>query len=402
MKIAYLDCFSGISGDMFLGALLDLGLPRKLLKQELEGLSLGSYKIKITFEQRMQITGCRVEVSLPQKKCHHRKLAEIKRIITKGHLSKRVKELSINVFQKLASVESKIHQKKISQVHFHEVGAIDSIIDIVGTSIGIDYLKLDELYASSVPLGSGFTTCQHGVIPIPAPATLELLKGVPVCGTSLNTELVTPTGAALLTSLTNRYGPMPPMKITKIGYGVGSTQLSDRPNVLRLVVGKRTDDQEADQVVILEANIDDMIPEIYEYLMERLLEKGALDVSFSPIQMKKNRPGILVRVICHPEKKHELITIIFQESTSAGIRYYQADRIKLLREIKEINTPYGKLPVKIFKDIEGEYYASPEYEECKKIAKKHNIPLKKVYLELAKLLSPFQAKLRQEKKVDSP
>lgn len=393
MKIAYLDCFSGISGDMFLGAMLDLGLPRKLLKQELEGLSLGSYKIRISAEQRMQITGCRVEVSLSKNR-QNRNFAEIKRIITKSHLNQRVKEISINVFQKLAVVESKIHHKKIQQVHFHEVGAIDSIIDIVGTAIGIDYLKLDEVYASPVPLGSGFTTCQHGVIPLPSPATMELLKGIPACGTSLNTELVTPTGAALLTSLTNNYGPMPPMKITKIGYGVGSTQLKDRPNLLRIIVGEQKSDQDADHVVILEANIDDMIPEIYDYLMERLLEKGALDVSFSPIQMKKNRPGVLVRVICHPEKKHNLTTIIFQESTSAGIRYYQAHRVKLQREIKKINTPYGKLSVKVFKGIEGEYYASPEYEECKKIAKKHGIPLKNVYLELSKILSPFKAKLR--------
>lgn len=394
MKIAYLDCFSGISGDMLLGALLDLGLPRKLLKQQLEDLPLGAYKIKILSRERMQITGCQVEVSLPQKKHHHRNFAEIERIITKSHLSKRVKELSIKVFQKLARVESKIHQKKISQIHFHEVGAIDSIIDIVGTAIGIDYLKLDEVYASPVPLGSGFTTCQHGVIPLPAPATIELLKGVPVCGTPLKTELVTPTGAALLTSLTRQYGPMPPMKITKTGYGVGSTQLKDRPNVLRLVLGERTNSPEADQVVILEANIDDMIPEIYDYLMERLLEKGALDVSFSPIQMKKNRPGVLVRVICHPEKKHELITIIFQESTSAGIRYYQAHRIKLLRVFKKITTPYGTLSIKVFKGIEGEYYASPEFEECKKIAKKHGIPLKKVYQELAKLLPPLNTDFR--------
>jgi len=394
MKIAYLDCFSGISGDMFLGALLDLGLPRKLLKQELERLPLDSYKIRISTEQRMHITGCRVGVSLSKKKHHHRNFAEIKRIITKSHLNQQVKEISIHVFQKLASVESKIHQKRISQVHFHEVGATDSIIDIVGTAIGIDYFKPDEVYASPVPLGSGITTCQHGIIPLPSPATLELLRGVPVFGTSLKTELVTPTGAALLTNLTTHYGPMPPMKITKTGYGVGSTKLKDRPNVLRLLLGESANDQKADRVVILEANIDDMIPEIYDYLMERLFEKGALDVSFSPIQMKKNRPGVLIKVICHPEKKHELTTTIFQESTSVGVRYYQAERIKLPREIKKITTPYGRLSVKVFKNIEGEYYASPEYEECRKIAKKHGIPLKKVYMELSKLFPPLNFKFK--------
>ncbi len=394
MKIAYLDCFSGISGDMLLAALIDLGLPRKLLKKELDDLSLGSYTIKFSSGKRMQITGCRVEVSLPKKGQQHRNLTEIKRLITKSHLKKQVKELSINVFQNLARAESRVHKKNISHVHFHEVGAVDSIIDIVGTAIGIDYLNLGEVYASPVPLGTGFTTCQHGTIPLPAPATMELLKGVPVCGTLLNTELVTPTGAALLTSLVNHYGPIPPMKITKIGYGVGSKKLKDRPNLLRLVAGEFPNNQEADQVAILEANIDDMIPEIYDYLMELLFEKGALDVSFSPLQMKKNRPGILLRVICHPEKKHELLNIIFQESTSAGIRYYHAQRIKLSREIKKITTPYGKLFVKVFKDLEGNYYASPEYEDCKKIAKKHGIPLKKVYLELAKLLPPLKSKLK--------
>jgi len=402
MKIAYLDCFSGISGDMFLGALIDCGLPRKLLKKELEGLSLGTYKIKIASEQRMHITGCRVEVSLPQKSHQHRNFTKIKKIITESHLNQRVKELSIDIFQKLANAESRIHRKKASEVCFHEVGAIDSIIDIVGTAIGINYFKLDEVYASPVHLGSGFTTCQHGVLPLPAPATIELLKGVPVCGTSIKTELVTPTGAALLTSLTKHYGPVPPMKLTKVGYGVGRKQLKDRPNMLRLVIGKCANDQEADQVVIIEANIDDMIPEIYDYLMERLFEKGALDVSLSPIQMKKNRPGVLIRVICHPKNKDELITIIFQESTSAGIRYYQANRIKLARKTKEITTPYGKLSVKIFKDAEGEYHASPEYEHCKKIAKKHGIPLKRVYLELTKLLPPLDTKFKLMKKKNSP
>lgn len=402
MKIAYLDCFSGISGDMFLGALIDCGLPRKLLKKGLDGLSLGAYKMKITLEQRMHITGCRVDVSVPHKTHQHRNFATIKKIITDSGLNQRVKEISIHAFQRLASAESSIHHKKASEVCFHEVGAVDSIIDIVGTAIGIDYLELDDIYASPIQLGSGFTTCQHGVIPLPAPATVELLKGVPVCGTSMKTELVTPTGAALLTSLTNHYGPVPPMMITKVGYGVGCKQLKDRPNLLRLLVGTCANDQEADQVVIMEANIDDMIPEIYDYLMERLFEKGALDVSFSPIQMKKNRPGVLMRVICHPEKKSALTTVIFHESTSAGIRYYQANRIKLPRERIMVDTPYGKLSANVFKDAEGEYYASPEYEHCKKIAKQKGIPLKRVYLEISKRLPPLDTKFRLKKKKNAP
>jgi len=389
MKIAYIDCFSGISGDMFLGALLDLGLPRTVLKQGLAALPLAPYKMVITSQQRMNITGRQVKVTVPTQKHHHRNSAEITRIITKSTLSKEVKDLSINVFQRLAAAEAKIHHKKISEVHFHEVGAIDSIIDIVGTAIGMAYLKFDEVYASPVPLSSGFTTCQHGVLPLPAPATVELLKGVPVCGTSLKTELVTPTGAALLTTIATHYQSIPPMKITKTGYGVGSTQLKDRPNLLRIIVGEQSD-LDVDQVLVLEANIDDMVPELYEYLMEQLLKKGALDVSFSPIQMKKNRPGTLLRVICPPEKKGELINIIFQESTSAGIRYYHAHRMTLPRETRKISTPFGTLSVKVFKDAQGEYYALPEYEQCKRIAKKNALPLKKVYQEVAKLLPPLK------------
>ena len=394
MNIAYIDCFSGVSGDMFLGALVDCGLPRKFLKQELTGLSLSPYTIRFTSEERMHISGCRVHIKAGTKKQPHRSLAAIKRIISKSHLNARVKELSISVFERLAQVESKIHRTTVSEIHFHEVGALDSIIDIVGTAIGIDYFNLDRIYASPLPLGSGFTTSEHGVIPLPAPATLALLKGVPVFGTSLRAELVTPTGAALLTSLAKHYGPMPSMHIAKIGYGVGSRVIEDRPNTLRIVVGEQRDEQESDQVLILETHIDNMIPEMYDYLMERLLKEGALDVSFSPLQMKKNRPGILLKVICSPEKKDVCTTTIFQESTTSGIRYYQADRIKLIRKTKVITTPYGKLPVKVCTVPGGGYFASPEYEECKKIAKKKGIPLKKVYLELTQLLPPLNTKFR--------
>jgi hypothetical protein len=394
MNIAYIDCFSGISGDMFLGALVDCGLPRKLLKQELAGLSLSPYTITFTAEERMHISGCRMHLKTGKKDHSHRSLAAIKRIITKSHLNQHVKQLSISVFERLAQVESKIHRTKISDIHFHEVGALDSIIDIVGTAIGIDYFKLDRIYASPLPLGSGFTTSEHGVIPLPAPATLALLKGVPVFGTPLRAELVTPTGAALLTSITKRYGPMPPMKIARIGYGVGSRIIKDRPNTLRIVVGEHSTELEADQVLILETHIDDMNPEMYDYLMERLLNNGALDVSFSPLQMKKNRPGILLKVICSPEKKDTCTTIILQESTTSGIRFYRADRIKLIRKTKVITTPYGKLSVKVFNSPGGGYFAAPEYEQCKKIAQKHGIPLKTVYLELTQVLPPLNTKFR--------
>ena len=394
MKILYLDCFSGISGDMFLAALLNCGLPRTVLKRELSRLSLDPYTLSITPAQRMNITGYHIQIKPRTKKHHHRGLREIKRIITGSQLTTQVKELSLSAFERLALVEAKIHHKKISEIHFHEVGALDSIIDIVGAAIGIDYFKFDKVCASPLPLGSGFTTSEHGVIPLPSPATLALLKGVPVYGTSLNTELVTPTGAALVTTITKSFGPMPPMKVSKIGYGAGSRQLKDRPNLLRMVIGEDRANEGTDQVLILEAQIDDMNPEIYDYLMERLFESGALDVSYSSIQMKKNRPGVLVRVICPPEKRNALATIMFQESTTAGIRSYQADRIKLVRKSKTITSPYGRLSVKVFLSPDGGYFASPEYDQCKKIAKKHGIPLKTVYLEITKLLPPLNTKFK--------
>lgn len=394
MKIAYLDCFSGISGDMFLAALLDCGLPRTVLRQKLSTLSLDPYTLSIKSVQRMNLTGCQIKIRPGTHKHSHRGLKEIKRIITKSQLPTPVKELSLSAFERLANVESKIHRKKISDIHFHEVGALDSIIDIVGTAIGIDYFKFDKVCASPLPLGSGFTTTEHGVIPLPAPATMALLKGVPVYGTSLKTELVTPTGAALITSLTNRFGPIPPMTIKKVGYGSGTRQHKDRPNLLRLVIGEDCESDQADQILILEAQIDDMNPEIYDYLMERLFEGGALDVSYSSIQMKKNRPGVLIRVICPPDRKSALATIMFQESTTAGIRSYQADRVKLVRKMKTVATPFGNLPVKVFLSPDGDYFASPEYDQCKKIAKKQGIPLKKVYLEITKLLPPLNTKFK--------
>ena len=389
MKIAYLDCFSGISGDMFLGALIDCGLPRTVLRQKLSTLSLDPYTLSITPVQKMNLSGCKITIRSSARKHPHRGLKDIQSIISKSKLPKTVRELSLSAFERLAQVEAKIHRKKITEVHFHEVGALDSIIDIVGTAIGIDYFKLDKVFASPLPLGSGFTTTQHGVIPLPAPATLALLKGVPVYGTALNTELVTPTGAALITSLTKTFGPMPPMTIKKVGYGGGTRQHKDRPNLLRLVIGEDCDSAEADQVLILETQIDDMNPEFYDYLIERLFDGGALDVSYSSIQMKKNRPGVLIKVICPPDKKGALATITFQESTTAGIRSYQADGVKLERKTKIIETPYGKLPVKIFISPNGNYFASPEYDQCKKIAKKQCIPLKTVYLEISKLLPPL-------------
>jgi hypothetical protein len=388
MKIAYFDCFSGVSGDMLLGALLNAGVPEKQLTRDLKRLSLDPYTLRLRSAQRMHLSGCQLTVKATGHHHAHRTFSDIRRLITGSTLKPSVKHLSLSVFRKLADAEAKIHRTKPSLVHFHEVGALDSIIDIVGTAIAIDYLSLDRIYASPLPLAAGLIPSQHGVIPLPAPATLALLQGVPVYGTPLREELVTPTGAALITSLTSRFGPMPPIKIRSIGYGVGSRQLPDRPNMLRIILGEQESDAHADHVLVLEANIDNMNPELYDYLMERLFSGGALDVALAPLQMKKNRPGVLLKIICPPEKKEDLTATVFQESTTSGIRCYQAERIKLPRQVKIIRTPYGRIPVKVFTYPDGSMGAAPEYDECKRIARKHRIPLKQVYLDITGLLPP--------------
>lgn len=383
MKIAYLDCFSGISGDMLLGALLNAGLPEQLLKRELKRLELDRYSLRVSFAQRMHLTGCQITIKTAGHHHAHRTFSDIRRMISASTLSSGVKDFSVDVFRKLAVAEAKIHRTQPARVHFHEVGALDSIIDIVGTAIAMDYFSLDRIYASPLPLASGLISSQHGVIPLPAPASLALLQDVPVYGIPLREEMVTPTGAALITSLTSRFGPMPPMKIHGIGYGVGSRELPDRPNMLRVILGEQDADAHADQVLILETHIDNMNPEIYDYLMERLFAAGALDVSLAPLQMKKNRPGVLLKIICRPEQKEVLSAVIFQESSTTGIRFYQAERIKLPRQIKKIATPYGRLAVKIITGPDGSVSSAPEYEQCKMIAKKYRIPLRKVYQVLA-------------------
>jgi hypothetical protein len=388
MKIAYLDCFSGISGDMLLGALLHAGVPEHVLTRDLKRLKLGRYSFAVTSAQKMHLTGCRITIKTSGHQHSHRTLSDIRRLIHESTLSPGVKDLSCAVFSRLAVAEANIHRTKPSRVQFHEVGAVDSIIDIVGTAIALEYLGLDRLYASPLPLAAGFIESQHGVIPLPAPASLALLRGVPVYGTPLKEELVTPTGAALITALAGSFGPMPPMRIDRIGYGVGSRDLPDRPNMLRIILGERETDGHADQVLVMEANIDNMNPELYDYLMERLFAGGALDVACAPLQMKKNRPGIMLTVICHPEHKDEVAATIFQESTTSGIRYYHAERIKLPRRVKKIITPYGRLEVKIVTLPDGSSAAAPEYEQCKRIARKHRIPLQQVYLEMASLLRP--------------
>ena len=384
MNIAYFDCFSGISGDMVLGALFDLGLPKTIVEDELKKLSLDGYEISCCADQRMKIRGSKVKVIIKQEDTLHRSFSDIRCLIEGSSLDREVKELSIRVFRTLAQAEAKIHKRDIDSVHFHEVGAVDSIVDIVGSSIGITYFEIDRVYASRIPLGSGFVNCRHGRLPVPAPATLEILKGRPVYETGIQGEMVTPTGAAIIRTLAEDFGRMPSMRIKSIGYGVGDREFEEIPNLLRLILGEDEREKEVDRVTVIETNIDDMSPEVYDFLMERLFEQGALDVSLSSVQMKKNRPGLLLRVICHEEKRLPVIHSIFEETTSFGVRYFEMERVKLKRCVKEIETRFGKVHVKIGRQSDKIVNISPEYEDCKRIAKEREIPLKRVYSEVIK------------------
>ena len=383
VKCLYFDCFSGISGDMTLAALIDLGVPRKYLKEEIKKLDVSGYTVSVSRTMRMGISGKQIFVKTgSDKSLHHRRsYKDIEKIVKRSRLKSHIKDRSLDIFYRIANAEAHIHGKKFSEIHFHEIGAIDSIVDIVGSVIGIDYLKAEHFYASSVPLGHGSIQCQHGTLPVPTPATLLLLKGVPVWTSGISSELVTPTGAAILTSLVKDFGHMPSMTILKTGYGAGTRELENIPNMLRLILGELKQAIGQDHVWVLEANIDDMNPEWTGYLMEKLFEEGALDVSIIPVYMKKNRPGILIQVICSEQNRQILTHMIFQESTTAGVRSYRAERNVLKRREGKLKTKLGALKVKVFKNG-GEEKVVPEFEECRRVALKRKVPLKDVYEEV--------------------
>ena len=379
MKTAYLDCFSGISGDMFIGALLDAGLSFDELYGKLKTLPIDGYHLEVKKEVRNQISGTRFVVRLEKKESAHRNLEAIREIIDQGSLSKAVKKKSIEIFESLARVEGRAHNLPPEKVHFHEIGAVDSVVDIVGTVLGIELMGIREIFASALPLGGGFAETAHGRIPIPSPATVALLEGIPVFDSGLSHEMVTPTGAALVKGLAVSFGAMPPMVIRSTGYGAGKRNLPDRPNLLRVMIGDFTTKDRSDTVIILEANLDDIHPEWLGYLMERLFDAGALDVVFSPVQMKKNRPGVRLEVMGRPEQKDTLMNILFTESTSLGIRFRYSERKVLERSMTDIESPWGKMPVKKVLNTDGTSFFLPEYEECRKIAVKNRLPLRSVF-----------------------
>ncbi len=379
MRIAYFDCFSGISGDMILGALLDLGWPVEELEKELAKLNLTGYKIKVKKVQKESITATQIKIETKNDE-KERRLSHILSIIETSRLEKETKEISKDIFTKLARVEAKIHGKSPQEIHFHELGGLDTIIDVVGAVAGVKHLGIEKIYASSLPLGRGFVKCAHGTLPLPAPATLELLKKVPVYGGNIEAELVTPTGAVIITNLAKNFGEIPPMKIESIGYGAGQRDLSI-PNLLRVSVGVMKNAYQEDVVSLIETNIDDMNPEFYEHIINRLFKEGALDVFLTPIQMKKTRPATMLSVMASQEKMEKMLEVIFEETTTLGVRISKVKRKKLMRESRSVETKYGKIEVKIAKLNGVIKNIAPSYEDCQKIALRLNTPLKEVYKE---------------------
>ncbi len=381
MKIAHFDCFSGISGDMILGALLDLGLPEDHLRRELVKTGLSGYSLEVRRESRGAISGLRFRVEHGVQPS--RAFADIRNIIEQSGLSPYVREKALEVFKRLAVAEAHVHRVPVERVHFHEVGAVDSIVDVVGAAIGMEYLRVDRVCSSPLPLGGGWVKTDHGLLPVPAPATILLLKDVPVYDNGEKRELVTPTGAAVLTVFAQSFGSPPPMRLQAVGYGVGSHPASDPPNVLRIFMGTaREDHLENKELLLAETNIDDMNPEFYDHVFERLFALGALDVHAVPVHMKKNRPGILLRVLFDPVLRDNVLETIFRETTTLGVRVMPMRRFELDRRILEVQTPYGSCRVKEG-HIQGESFrVAPEYEDCKRIADACGKPLRTIYDEV--------------------
>lgn len=398
MIILYYDCFAGISGDMNLAALLDIGVDKEYLLEELKKLEIQGYEIKISSDQRRGIHGTRVDVLLaeesrnirfnlpvnlqhsqsgmPHKHDENRTFKDILQIINDSKLNENVKDLSIKIFSKVAEAESKVHNTSVGDVHFHEVGAIDSIVDIVGAAICIDYIKPDKIICSPVELGSGMVKCAHGTFPVPAPATSEILRNIPVKTGNVPFEATTPTGAAIVASLASEFTRTANFKIVKTGYGIGHKD-SEVPNVLRVFLAEEENDftRFTQKTVVLECNIDDMNPEIYEYLIEKALNLGADDVFLTPVIMKKSRPATMLSILCKPSLLQSFVNFALTETSTLGVRHYLVTRNILKREIISIETRFGKIRVKKSEIQNGNFKYKPEYEDCLKISKEQNIPL---------------------------
>lgn len=385
MKIAYFDCFSGISGDMILGALVDAGVPFDKLKGGLSCLNLEGYTITATTALKKGIKATKVDVVIETPDLPGRPLKDLRTILSESALDDSTKERSLAIFQRLAEAEAVVHHCPVEEVHFHEVGHIDTIVDVVGSVWGLQWLGIDKVISSPIDTGSGHVEMSHGIFPVPAPVTAELLKGVPVYSSGIERELTTPTGAAIITAVASSFQSMPEMRLSAIGYGAGGWDLSEKANLLRVLIGEEIQNYGRDEVALLETNIDDMSPQVYDYLIDRLLQAGALDVYITPVIMKKSRPAHVLSIVAREENLETLQRIVFQETTTLGIRIKKMGRSILKREIKEVELPYGKVKVKVSSGPDGTMNIVPEYEDCKRIAMETGLPLKDI-IELAKKL----------------
>ena len=428
MRIAYLECFSGVSGDMFLGALVDAGVPLELLKKTVAALGVDAC-LEVSRVERSGISAVKLDViaagekELPreefwEKEAHeaththshehehtvhdhhgashehehshehhkpHRGLKEIREIIGRAEISPAAKERALKIFEVLGAAEARVHNTDVEHVHFHEVGAIDAIVDITCAAVGAEALGVDEIICSPLNVGGGTVNCAHGTFPIPAPATLEILRGVPVYSGEIQTELVTPTGAAIVSVVASRFSKFPRMKTEKIGYGAGSRNFQDFPNVLRITIGETLEEHSSlipeELITILEANVDDMTPQLFGYVMDRTLEDGALDVFATSVQMKKSRPGLLLTVLCRPEDTQRLTRLLFAETTTLGVRIREEKRARLARRHLTVNTRWGEVRMKVANLNGSVSNYAPEYEDCRRIAEQQRIPLKAVMQE---------------------
>jgi hypothetical protein len=391
MKTLYFDCFSGISGDMTIGALLDLGLDLNYLRAELQKLPVERYELKASRVTRSNISAMKFDVLVEGEENHghhdhhhdhfHRKASQILAMIRDSNLNTNTKRIAGEIFTKLAISEGKVHHIAPEDVEFHEVGAVDSIVDTVGTAVGFDAFGIERFLCSAINIGGGFIHCQHGVFPVPAPATADLLRQATIYQKHVETELVTPTGAAILAAVVNRFGQLNGFAAERIGYGAGTKQFPELPNCLRLMLGEErsiSSEQARGDVIVIEANIDDMNPQNFAYVNEKLLQEGALDVFTVPVQMKKGRPGQLLQVLAPSDAVDALSRVIFQETTTIGVRKYPVDRTTLDREFVEVETEYGRVRVKVSK-LGGEIVNfAPEFDDCVRLARENNVPLKKV------------------------
>ncbi len=380
MKLAYFDCFSGISGDMTLGALVDAGLSLDYLREQLRGLDVSGWELssKKVWKNGMSSTYVKVKTEDQSK---HRSLTAILDILEKSKLSPRVRERAAAIFRKLGEAEASVHDVPIEKIHFHEVGAMDAIVDIVGACIGFEALGIDQFTCSPLNVGGGTAKMAHGVLPVPAPATAKLLQGKPTYSNGVQKELVTPTGAAIVATLCTHFGPQPPMSVSAIGYGAGTADLEGQPNVVRIMIGEAAEKVVPgfdEEISVIEVNLDDMNPQIYGYFQEKALAAGALDVYTTPVQMKKNRPGMLLTLLCHPHDTAALMDLIFTETTTFGARTYRAQRRALPRESVNVHTQFGDVRVKISRVNGHIRHATPEFEDCKKLAEQKHIPLQQV------------------------